>query len=169
MKAGGVDPSLTGTGIARADGSSFTVRSKLTGDLRLLDIHEAMHSNLGGLSLVCIEDLPSHATGAGLTGLASGVVRLALLSMSVPYVAVTPASLKTYATGRGNATKADMRMELFRRTELDVRDDNQVDAIWLRHLALDLLGEPELRLPQTHRRALDKVGETGSVLAAVLS
>jgi Holliday junction resolvasome RuvABC endonuclease subunit len=165
VRAGGADPSLTGTGIATADGTAFTVRSRLTGDNRLTDIDMAVRSNLGGLHLVCMEDLPTHAHGAGLTGLASGVVRLALLQMGVPYIAVVPSSLKVYATGKGTCTKADMRMELFRRTELDVRDDNQVDAIWLRHLALDLLGEPEIKLPQTHRRALDKVGEIGTVLA----
>jgi Holliday junction resolvasome RuvABC endonuclease subunit len=166
VKAGGCDPSLTGTGVANLDGDAFTVRSKLTGDNRLVDIYARVAAALGGAHLVAVEDLPAHAQSAGLTGLAAGVVRLALLHNATPYVTVPPATLKVYATGKGNATKPDMRMELFRRTELDIRDDNQVDAIWLRYLALDMLGEPAIKLPQTHRRALDKVAEIGTVLVA---
>jgi len=65
--------------------------------------------------------------------------------------------LKRYATGKGNATKADMRMALFQRAGLDVRDDNAVDAWWLRAMALDHYGHPLVAMPQTHRQALEKV------------
>jgi len=74
-------------------------------------------------------------------------------------IEVPPATLKRYATGRGNATKADMRMAPYRRTGIDQPDDNLVDAAWLRHLGLDLLGAPEVRMPEAHRAALGKLAD----------
>jgi Holliday junction resolvasome RuvABC endonuclease subunit len=105
-----------------------------------------------------IEDLPTHAHSAGLTGMAQGVVRLALIENEVPFAVVTAASLKKFATGSGNAAKADMRMELYKRTGLDLRDDNEVDAWWLREIGLHLNGHPDrITLPATHLAALTKV------------
>jgi Holliday junction resolvasome RuvABC endonuclease subunit len=110
-----------------------------------------------GPDLVMLEDLPTHAQGAGKTGMAQGVVRLALVLGGIKYVLVTPASVKKFATGSGNATKPDMRMEIFKRTGTDIRDDNQVDAWWLRQMGLQHLGECDLGLPKKHLSALDAV------------
>lgn len=69
-----------------------------------------------------------------------------------------PTSLKKFATGKGNATKADMRMALFQRAGIDCRDDNQVDAWWLHQIGLHISSSlPRLVLPQTHTVALDKI------------
>lgn len=161
----GIDPSLTGTGIAWADDGTATCTG--VGDQRLWVIYRSVHRLASGIDelagyggpfeFAVVEDLPTHGQGAGKTGMAQGVVRLALLHACVPYRLVAPATLKTYATGKGNATKPDLRMALYQRTGIDLRDDNQVDAWWLRALGLDLLGEPVVELPQTHRRALAKV------------
>lgn len=158
-----LDLSISATGIARPDGTLTTYRPDSTGDQRLYDIAAKIEKvaldvapDLSDL-LVVIEDLPTHARAAGITGMVHGAVRPILIAWDISYLTVPPATLKTYATGRGNAPKPDMRMELYKRTGLDVPDDNQVDAAWLRHLALDLAGQPELDLPQTHRRALTKL------------
>lgn len=155
----GIDPSMTATGIAYADGSTRVIRTDpKAGDDRLADIDNQVRSAIcDEIDLAVVEDLPRNAMGAGITGLAHGVIRLALLREGVPYIRVPAATLKVYATGKGTATKPDMRLELFKRTNLDVRDDNEVDAAWLRLLGLDLAGRPEINLPQTHRRALDKL------------
>lgn len=158
MKIAALDLSITATGIAFTDGRTHTVTSRRTGDHRLLVIQGAVRDIAAGVcDLVVIEDLPTHAHGAGITGMVHGVVRALLLSEDVPYVLVTPATVKKFATGKGNATKADMRMALFQRASLDIRDDNQVDAWWLRAAALDHYGEPVVQVPQSHRVALAKV------------
>lgn len=161
----GIDPSLTATGLAYGDGSTATVKypKYVTGDHRLAFIAEAVNdlgfSPMVGrrVDLAVIEDLPTHAHGAGITGMVQGVVRFQLIRDGIPYLTVPAATLKKYATGKGNATKPDMRMELFKRTGIDLKDDNQVDAWWLRALGHELLGEPVVALPKTHTDALGKL------------
>jgi Holliday junction resolvasome RuvABC endonuclease subunit len=104
-----------------------------------------------------IEDLPTHAHGAGITGMVQGVIRLALMERSIQYRAVAPAVVKKYICGRGNATKADIRLAIFQRTGLDIRDDNQADAFVLRHIGLHLAGVPQLQLPKAHTECLSKI------------
>ena len=157
MNIVGIDPSLTATGIVHANGTTMMTVSGGVGDLRLVLLWKAVQLAADVADLAVIEDLPVHGMGAGKTGMAQGVVRLSLMVLPVPYVTVTPATLKKFATGRGNATKADMRMELWKRAEIDIRDDNQVDAWWLRQLGLAHYGMTEVVLPKTHLDALAKV------------
>jgi len=112
--------------------------------------------------LAVIELLPTHMKGTGQTGMVHGIVRHHLWNHDVPVIDVPPATLKVWATGRGNATKPDMRMEAFKRLDVDERDDNRVDALWLWTLGAHVLGDPVVDLPQTHLRALDKL-DTSSI------
>jgi len=128
------------------------------GDRRLWRIYAAMQVVVATEpDLVMVEDLPTHAQGAGKTGMAQGVVRLALVISDIRFVSVPPATLKLFATGKGNATKPDMRMEIFKRTSMDIRDDNQVDAWWLYQMGMAHLGECKLALPAKNLTALDKI------------
>lgn len=153
----GLDLSITATGVARKDGTTFTIRPG-AGDRRLVEIRDGVCLALeGGCDLVVIEDLPTNAKSAGITGMVHGAVRAALIMWCVPYVLVTPATLKKYATGRGNADKTAMTMALFKRTGLELADDNQVDAAWLRFAGLQLLGEPAVDLPAAQVAALEVI------------
>jgi Holliday junction resolvasome RuvABC endonuclease subunit len=160
VKVIGIDPSLTATGIARADGTLTVVGGPADlRDHRLALIYNAVHDAcmIDDPDLVVLEDLPKHAHSAGITGMVQGVVRLALVQLQVSYATVVASTLKKYATGRGTADKADMRMALYRRAGIDERDDNLVDAWWLRHAGLDQLGEPVLTVPKAQRDVLDVV------------
>lgn len=168
----GLDLSLTSTGIADKHGN-LTIAGGLAqlGDKRLHIIAHAVRKaatvwpagGQGGsadpvvVDLAVIELLPQHMKSAGVTGMVHGVVRVVLMELRVPYVHVTPSSLKQYATGRGNADKGDMREALRARTGVYEKDDNKVDAWWLRAMGLDHLGHPVIGLPKSHRVALDKV------------
>lgn len=156
----GIDPSLTATGVAHDD-KSWTITTKAGDPNRLQHIYQRVNATAAstwGNGLAVLEDLPTHAHGAGLTGMAQGVIRLALINCGLPYVTIPAATLKKYATGKGNATKADMRMAWFQRAGDDVRDDNQVDALWLRQIGLTLLDDPAaIPMPKANRDALAKV------------
>ncbi|GAA2990396.1 hypothetical protein GCM10017559_08000 [Streptosporangium longisporum] len=157
----GLDLSITATGVAYSINpdsvGTATIRPRTRGDERLVEIRNALASDIAAADLVVIEDLPTHAHGAGITGMVQGAIRVACYDHATPFVTIPPATLKKYATGRGNATKADMRMALFQRTGQDLRDDNQVDAVWLRAAGLEGLGHPVVDLPQAQRAALAKV------------
>jgi Holliday junction resolvasome RuvABC endonuclease subunit len=159
MRVAGLDLSITATGVALPDDTLKTVTGKAKdGDGRLAHLFGVALdlANLR-LDLVVIEDLPTHAHGAGITGMVHGAVRCALISRGVPYLLVPPATLKKYATGKGNAPKPDMRMALYKRTGIDVSDDNQVDAWWLRAIGMQVLGEPIIDLPAAQIAALSKL------------
>jgi Holliday junction resolvasome RuvABC endonuclease subunit len=164
LKIVGLDLSITATGICAHNGATSTVGgdAKL-GDRRLVKILRAVEPVILGADVVMVEDLPKSGMGSATTGMVQGVVRALLTDCGVPYILVTPSSLKTYATGNGNAPKPDLRMSLFKRFGIDLRDDNQCDAWWLRALGNDLYDQPLAQsngrtdLPQNHRRALAKV------------
>lgn len=155
----GLDPSLCATRVA-AGGRSWTITTNSDDPRRLDVIYRGVLAAVEEAApvLTVIEDLPSHARTAGLTGMAQGALRLALLHKGVPCVTVPPATLKKYATGKGNSTKPDMRVAWLQRAGFDVRDDNRVDALWLQQVGLGLLDDPAaLVLPATHTAALGKL------------
>lgn len=158
----GIDPSLTSTAIA--DGGEIRTYggdSKL-GDQRLNIIYTAVNRHLGRVGvtgcLVVMEDLPTHAKGAGITGMVQGVIRLALIDAGVSYVRVVASTLKAYSTGSGSATKPDMRVALLQRTGIDERNEDKVDAWWLRQAGLDAIGHPDaILLPKAQRKRLQVI------------
>lgn len=154
----GLDLSLSATGIAERDGRTWTYSPEGKGDRRLTDIRATIGRTVGhGVDLVVIEDGVHRSPAAFDLGMVHGAIRMSLLAAGVRYVLVPPSTLKKYATGRHLATKPDMRMALYQRMGIDLRDDNQVDATWLRYAGLQLLGEPVVELPKAQVAALDKV------------
>lgn len=153
----GIDPSLAATGIAYPNGSTSSVGGGADQPRRLLHLYDAIRVGSTNADLAVVEDLPANAMGAGRTGMAQGVVRLALLVGEVPFVLVPPATLKKFATGSGTASKSDLRLQLWRRAELDLRDDNETDAWWLREIGLHLAGVPSIALPKAQTAILAKL------------
>lgn len=142
------DLSLTATGVCYSDGSTdLLAPKKLSGLTRLAWLRDEILERCevpGGpadeADLIVLEGYSlgttraaSHAHSAGELG---GLIRFALWSESYRFAILPPASLKKFATGKGNATKPDMRAERFKRTGDDERDDNRNDAWWLRQAGL---------------------------------
>jgi len=163
LRVAGLDLSITAPGIALPDGTTHTIKTHpKEGDRRLQRIATEIGRALNGdedndVDLVVIEDLPTHAKSAGITGMVHGAVRLILLDSCIPYVLVTPATLKAFATGKGNADKTAMAVAALKRAGREFADDNQCDAWWLRAAGLDWYGQPEFTLPQAQRDRLSKV------------
>lgn len=158
----GLDLSMTATGIADADGKTSTVKPHGSGDARLTEIRAEVRTAVYGSDFVVIEDLPANAKSAGITGMVHGAIRV-MLQSGPPYVLLTPATLKKFATGRGNAGKPEMAVALFKRAGLELGDDNQVDAWWLRAAGLTILGHPPVQVPAAQTGALAAVDAAWSV------
>lgn len=158
----GIDPSLTGTATATHNGTQRIRCGNLRGCARFSWIadHIFTDGTIQAAALVVIEG-PSYGSmsGAGhheAAGLWWHIV-YRLETIGVPYAVVPPSTLKKFATGRGNATKPDLRMALYQRAGLDLRDDNEVDAWWLRAAGLEALGHPLVELPKAQRDTLTKI------------
>lgn len=156
----GLDLSMTATGVALPDGTTLTIKPKGTGDGRLLYIRDQIGQAVRGTdALIVLEDMPARlmANAAKAVGFVHGAVRSLLLEEGFAYAAVSPATLKSYATGKGNADKTGMAMAAYKRAGLEFADDNQCDAAWLRWAGLDHLDHPEFSLPAAQRERLAKV------------
>jgi Holliday junction resolvasome RuvABC endonuclease subunit len=166
VKVLALDLSLAATGYATVDEHDVIRTSpcwELPGRLDYIANRAEDLATNEGRDLVVIEDLPHHvAHGGTQLGMVHGVVRRMLWHHEAetscgPVVLIPPASLKRYATGKGNASKADIRVGILQRFGIDIPDDNAADAFVLRAMALDHYGQPLTPMPQTHRQALDKV------------
>jgi hypothetical protein len=147
------------------------------GDKRLDRIAGQIQAEVGTATrvdraeLVVMEDLPTHAHGAGISGMVQGVIRLTLIRAGVPYVTVVASSLKKYATGSGAAkvSKADMRMAMYQRSGIDERNVDKVDAWWLRQMGLAAVGHPDaIPMPKVNRESLLKVNWPTDIAARLL-
>lgn len=162
MRVLALDLSLTGTGWATSidDYGTETKPGKLRGVERLHAWQDWLIAKTTStrFDLAVIEGYAMGARGRAVFSIGEwgGISRLSLYQMGIPYVEIAPSTLKKYATGKGNAPKPDMRMALYKRTGLDVSDDNAVDAIWLLAAAYQQYGEPLFDVPKAQSDALSK-------------
>jgi hypothetical protein len=159
----GIDLSLAHTGLCLPDGlvGSIITTPGLPGGIeaRCLDIRDRILAQASkGIDLAVIE-APAFAARGNTTdlGIVHGAVRPALYEAGIPFALMAPSALKKYATGSGRATKPDMRAALLRRTGIDIRDDNECDAWWLRAAGLDALGCPIIAMPAENRASVAKL------------
>lgn len=161
----GLDLSITATGWATDDGCGTIKTIASRGDRRLAtitsEIEEFFACGDGDrkdlADLVVIEGPVVRSSAAVIIGMVHGAVRLRLMDWGIPYAIVPPATLKKYATGKGNADKTAMALALYKRARIELADDNQVDAWWLRAAGLQHLGYPLVDVPGPNREALGKV------------
>jgi len=163
----GIDPSLTATGIAMADRQE-TITSEPSGTSvmdrlsRIVTITSQVVTLIPHGSLVVIEG-PAYETRdrSGQHHLRAGLWWLLaadLADRSCALVEVSPSTLKKFATGNGAAAKPDMRMALYKRAGIDIADNNQVDAWWLRQIGLHLTEHAtRIELPKLQLDALNKI------------
>lgn len=134
----GLDLSFTNTGVAIIKNNKITAHSvktkKQDNDIqRCLEITDKIINLIGMPNLVAIED-----TYTGLNRLTAkklislgAIVRAHLTQKGIPYIDVPPTKLKKHITGKGNASKQDVMDAVNKLTNLNIKDDNQADAIGL--------------------------------------
>lgn len=162
LKVCGLDLSIGATGICFPDGTAATIKPTLKEDARLTEIRNRvaqLHDEHHATDVVVLEDVPATMKGAAgkIIPMLHGAVRAMLIDAGMPYVVIPPATLKAYATGKGNADKTAMAIAALKRAGREFADDNQCDAWWLRAAALDHYGQPEFELPKVQRERLAKV------------
>lgn len=153
-----LDLSLRSTGVAMPDGTTTRWQPKSMGTARLADLESRLYAAIKPApDLVVLEDYAhAAAQGAHQIGELGGVIRLALHRRRIPHVEVAPASLKLYATGKGNASKDDVLVAAVR-INAPVANNDEADAWWLWAMALDRYGVEQWPVPPKNRTALDKV------------
>ena len=168
----GLDLSLSSTGLADQSGGLCTIVSKPIPDASVRQRAarvDSITARIVDLTLPVLEhvdmaliEAPAYSQQQQAGHHLRAGLWWSVASAIAPYcdeiVEVPPSTLKKLATGRGNAGKDDMRMSFFQRTGYDNRDDNQIDAFWLRQTGLWLLEDPAaIKLPKANLSALAKV------------
>lgn len=174
----GIDPSLTGTGMA-GNGDHWSARivtkptkgadSTLDGLRRIGRILR----ELDGAGVFDHELIVMEGPSFGQMRQQGEHVRAGLwwavaqraAEVGTPLLVVPPATLKTYVTGRGNASKDQVLAAVVKRyPHWEVTGNDVADAVGLMAIGARMLGEPvEESLPQTHLRALAVLKLPGGV------
>lgn len=155
----GVDASLTSTGLAGADWTAHII-PKVKGHERLQQLITEIGDYIKQADLVVIEG-PSYGSGVAhrhedLAGLRV-MLRHWCWRHSIPYAVVPPSVRAMYATGRGNASKGEVRTCLQDRYGMAFEGKaryDEADAFALAALGLHWLGQPLADVPDNHARAL---------------
>lgn len=131
----GIDASLTGTGIAIVDNGCstiMTIKSKLKGTSRLIEIRDNVAKLIKGANLVAIEEYAyAKANQAHQIGELGGVLRVLFSEMGLNWIEVNPSLVKKYATGKGNATKEAIAVGIYKRWSHQFSTNDEADAFIL--------------------------------------
>jgi Holliday junction resolvasome RuvABC endonuclease subunit len=164
VKISALDLSVTSTGVASHDGLT---RALVYGDRKKgYDKQEFEAERLEwlvdeavrvceGSDLVAIESAVLRSYAVITLGGLQGAVKYALRKAGLPFMMIPPASIKKYATGKGNAVKSPMMLAAYKRLGVEDITEDEVDALWLRALALDLVGFPVVEMPALNREVID--------------
>ncbi|MFR9794175.1 hypothetical protein ACL07V_37070 [Streptomyces sp. MB22_4] len=170
----GIDPSLTGTGLASSNGWCEVIgykkaRSKDPGITQLPHgerlaamraLVDQVTTAIGSPQLAVMElPAPSRSGGgAHERGWFWWQIYNHLTAAETPVGLLTPNARALYATGKGTAAKGAVIDAITRRFPDWVTEgnDNAADAVALMAAGRDWLGHPITDLPKTHRAALDK-------------
>lgn len=171
----GLDPSLTGFGVAGADWADVLRPKKLTGHDRLTWLLNEVTDRVKAADLAVIEGpaygqqlQAGHHERAGLWWL----ITHALHRRGIPYAVANPHNRTIYATGVANPAKDQPRekrarvakgmVHTFVVEQLGIWCEgagryDMADAAVFAAMGLDWLGYPLVELPAQQRRALDGV------------
>src|SRR5699024_67117 len=146
----GIDPS-TKTGLVVLDKQGIALHQEevTTGikkdPARFIDITERVLKHIKKGDTVVLEGFSYGSKGRGVsTQYGMGwVLRTALYHKDIDYTEVTPGGLKKFATGKGNTSKDNMILPIFKRWGFEHDSDNVRDAYVLAKIGRAIKGHEE--------------------------
>jgi len=170
----GLDPSLTSTGVCIGEGSGVAYHSYEQDVGRLVDIRNYVLSACSEQNVQCVI-MEGYSYGsrtrAHALGELGGVLKVAFDEAWIPYVVVPPTSRAKFATGRGNAGKAEVISAVSFKTQQSWSGkgiEDRIDAWVLREMGLQRLGLSQYDWPAENLKALDGVEWEPLLVAAGL-
>src|SRR5699024_7359548 len=153
MRYVGLDLS-TKTGLVILDESGQVVKAEeittkeKNDPQRMIILTEKIMSNLKDDDVIAIEGFSYGSRGRGISfqfgyGYA---VRIALFTANKPFSIVTPSQVKKYATGKGNSSKDNMILPIFKKWEFEDDSDNVRDAYVLSQIAYVMKSDKAIQL-----------------------
>jgi crossover junction endodeoxyribonuclease RuvC len=144
----GIDASLTGSGICRlqdgvasCDTVKTTPKTAETDLERYIYIADRIMAEIpDNTQMVCMEDYytPRNPAqmGAAIVLIAVDThIRIRLFQRGIPFIIVSPTTLKKFVTGKGGGSKDVIIMHLYKRYGLEFSDNNQADSFGLAVMA----------------------------------
>ena len=158
-----LDLSLTSTGVS-INGLQSLIQTKTTGPERLSTIAKKIMSLVAEnkITHAVIEgySFASRNSQAHSIGELGGCVRMLLWEGGVPYVDIPPTSRAKFATGKGNASKAEVISVVSAKTGIvfpGAGGNDMCDAWVLEQMALAHLGASPWQWTKQQMEALDKI------------
>lgn len=160
----GIDPS-TKTGLVALNAKGETLVAKeITGESdkdpkRMVTLVENIVNELKDTDVIAIEGFSYNSRGRGIAfqfGLGHSL-RNALYSKNIDYTLVTPGQLKKYATGKGNTSKDNMAVPIFKKWKFEHKSDNVRDAYVLAQIARALGSNNEIEVLQYQLEVLEEL------------
>lgn len=160
MKYCGIDLSLTGTGIVLVDSTGdiidkalFSTKPVMPIEVRIIDIAESILFFLKTYNIIDkinIEALAFGARGNVMLQLAAlhYHVRIELYKRNFIYDVTSPTEVKKFVTGKGNAKKELMLLNVYKKWGISFDNNNLCDAYSLARLSLKIYGKSTLVLTE---------------------
>ena len=114
---------------------------KYSDEERLIQIEEKIYECIepDDKHLVYLEGLSFGSKGQSVSqlGAVHYITRIYLYKNNVPYKIIPPTELKKFVTGKGNAKKDLMLLNVYKKWGVEFADDNLADAYSLARMALE--------------------------------
>ncbi len=144
----GIDPSLTSTGLVVLENGNLilheTLEVKEKGIARLLTLQNILEGRLFAYNpdLVVVEGYAfARSNQAHQMGELGGMVRMLLAQKRVPWLEAAPTQVKKFATGKGNAAKELILMNVLKRWGVEFQVSDEADAFVLAKIGQAVLGD----------------------------
>lgn len=145
MRFVGVDPSTKTGFVALDEQGNVLIAKEITGEgkedpERIASLVDNVMSHLEPADKVCIEGFSYGSRGKGVSfqyGLGY-MLRDRMYRAGIHYIDIPPSQVKKFATGKGNAKKDVMAVEIYKRWGYEHSSDNVRDAFVLAQIARKL-------------------------------